>query len=629
MKKKLLFFILFLFFPFKIKASTYISNYYIDATITGNDMHIKEVFIYKGNYNGAFKNLYYGTTDLENSLLIDSNLYNPDDILLNKIGEIELNEPINFNIIHEEVIPFILNNEASIGSKGYYSVKKDFEKYTYKIFNPGGTKAFYIEYTLKNVVVSHEDVNEVWLNIFKEISDEIENIELHLHLPDWNENIKVWAHGPLTGNIEIKSPTLVYVTIPSLTQKDYFDIRFTFDNTFLSSKQTSIQALDKIIEEETKWADEANKIREEYRKQLEEQERKLKSKAFFFHIFGLLWIIGLVPLIIYVYKKYDKEHVSTFKGKYFRDIPSDIDPPIVAYLLDRKIDSNDLSATLLNLVYKKVVSFKEINKKDYEFSYENKDIPLSEIEKKTIEVFFNGGNTVLLSEFKKRATKAYSTVLRQYGEWCKLCNEKAEKENYYEQKLGIRLFSCCYSVLGFSLIFLKTSYVTTWFFILVIVLSSVSFIYFLVFYKRTIHGNEEYLKWMGLKNFMNDFGNMDVKELPEIQLWEKYLVYAVTLGCAEKLSKTMKIKFKEMNQYENINRVSSTSFDPISFNNQILAITKVNDFVTHSITSAITSAKRVAASNDSSGSGSGGGFSSGGSSFGGFSGGGGGSTGHF
>ena len=72
-------------------------------------------------------------------------------------------------------------------------------------------------------------------------------------------------------------------------------------------------------------------------------------------------------------------------------------------------------------------------------------------------------------------------------------------------------------------------------------LGLISLIYFATYTKRTKEGNEEYLKWIGLKNFMNDSGKMDVKELPEVRLWEKYLVYAVSLGCASKLAKTMKI----------------------------------------------------------------------------------------
>src|SRR5574344_1345895 len=49
------------------------------------------------------------------------------------------------------------------------------------------------------------------------------------------------------------------------------------------------------------------------------------------------------------------------------------------------------------------------------------------------------------------------------------------------------------------------------------------FIYYLNASKRSNEGNEDYYRWMGLKNYMKDFGRMSENELPEIVLWEKYL----------------------------------------------------------------------------------------------------------
>ena len=120
---------------------------------------------------------------------------------------------------------------------------------------------------------------------------------------------------------------------------------------------------------------------------------------------------------------------------------------------------------------------------------------------------------------------------------------------------------------------------------------------------------------------MEDFGTMDKKELPEIVLWEKYLIYAVTLGCADKLAKDMKIKAKEL---EEVNNVNYSSFDYYRFNK----ITNFNSTITKTMTQSVNNAynaSAVANSNYSSGSGSSGGFSggfSGGGSFGGGGGGG-------
>mgnify|MGYP003293638510 CR=1 FL=1 len=118
---------------------------------------------------------------------------------------------------------------------------------------------------------------------------------------------------------------------------------------------------------------------------------------------------------------------------------------------------------------------------------------------------------------------------------------------------------------------------------------------------------------------MKDFGNFKEKELPEIALWEKYLVYAHVFGLAEELRKEMEVKVPNVENYS----TGMSTYDYMRLNNAI------NRSVVTSVNAAIVSANaKIAASNASSGSGSGGGFS-GGSSGGGFSSGGGSGGGRF
>ena len=51
---------------------------------------------------------------------------------------------------------------------------------------------------------------------------------------------------------------------------------------------------------------------------------------------------------------------------------------------------------------------------------------------------------------------------------------------------------------------------------------------------------------MAHKRFLEDFSRFDEKELPEVILWDKYLVYASILGCADELSKQMEVKINAM-----------------------------------------------------------------------------------
>lgn len=610
--------LLLLFIPIKVGAATYIDNYYIDITAKENgNLLVKELFTYKGKFNGAYKTLSYNTNSSNVELLVDASYYSPTDIKLKSIKEIKVDNNINFNYIYNDGTLFERNDSATIGSSGYYSVTSGYKKYTYKIFNPGTYKGFYIEYELENAIINHSDIAEFWLNIFNDIPDYIRNLEIKVNLKDNKNLLRAWAHGPLTGNIDIVNNQTVIFTSSSLSTNDTIDIRLAFDKIPRASKTSDVQALDKIIEYETKLADIANAEREEARKYLENYENKLKTRTKIFNILGCFWILGLLCLIRFIYKNYDKEYLSDFKGKYFRDLPNDNEPALVGYLINKKIRTEDLSATILNLINKKKIDFIKKNKNDYLFTLID-DNNLDEIELRAIQLLFAGQKEMTLSMFKRRAKIFYDSFLQKYNSWYQKSLSLARSKDYFEEKILIKILSIFYSFLGFALLSLASTYTNKIMVFLVLGLAIASLIYFATYTKRTKAGNEEYLKWIGLKNFMNDFGKMDTKELPEVKLWEKYLVYAVTLGCANKLAKTMKIKIKEMN--------IDTNIIDISYIDNFYMMSTMNKLITSSVNSAVSSARNVAASKNSSGSGSGGGFSSGG---GGFSGGGGGSTGHF
>lgn len=194
---------------------------------------------------------------------------------------------------------------------------------------------------------------------------------------------------------------------------------------------------------------------------------------------------------------------------------------------------------------------------------------------------------------------------------------KEVKSEFYRVKKYSRIFAILtiiYSVIGIIHLYIQNHFIHNVlnFYLVVILIALILIIYTAIAKKRTEKGALEYKKWKAFKQFLKDFGSMDEKSLPEIILWEKYLVYAVVLGCADKLSKTMKIKL------ENMNVDYTFSFDPITFTNLRI--------ISHTVSSSVHSARvssyssSSGGSNWSSGSGGGGGFSSGG----GFGGGGGG-----
>ena len=117
----------------------------------------------------------------------------------------------------------------------------------------------------------------------------------------------------------------------------------------------------------------------------------------------------------------------------------------------------------------------------------------------------------------------------------------------------------------------------------------------------TQKGINEGEQWRAFKKYMEDFSYLNEREVPELVLWEKYLVFATAFGIADKVLKQLKVKYPELNNQDTIS-------DMILFN----AMYNSNGFNTNFINSISTSTSRMYSSTYSSGSGAGGGFSGGG-----------------
>jgi len=185
------------------------------------------------------------------------------------------------------------------------------------------------------------------------------------------------------------------------------------------------------------------------------------------------------------------------------------------------------------------------------WEYKNRKSKNKEINKtismKDIEKYARNNDQLFLSRINSIEEKA--------------ANKQKEKNNYDKNKTtesdkwkdkaifyfvpNIVLFTA--SVLGFINIMIT---VLSLFFSLVITTCGVLSI---VIYKKTrAHGltqkgrNEQEM-WKGLKRYMENFSLLNEREVPELVLWEKYLVYATAFGIADKVLKQLKIKYPELN----------------------------------------------------------------------------------
>lgn len=624
MKKLIKVFILFILcFPGITKASEVdydITNYYINADILENgDMLVTELLVLDGTFNGYIREIEFKNSILENDGYKNNQRYNATDLEIVEIAAKKVKN-VNFDTINEA--GFTTLTEGKPSNLGYVESKITNGK-SYKMYfrSDEDKVAFKLTYRIKDAIVLHNDVAELyWTFIGSDYDDKIRDLQIKVNLPniDTTDNFRVWAHGDMAGEIHAYENTYLLATIKKLDAHSSVDVRTTFDASLMNknsvAKQTKEEALDKIIEVETERAEKQNKKREQ-----------IKKIYYTFVGLTILYFLALIVAWIYIYIKYDKEYKSDFTNEYNREFIDDYNVEVIDYLMHKNITPNAMSASIMNLIYKKVITVEEIptnkNKKEYKFTLnENKD-KINETEQALIDFLFTKvgqENTFTTKELKDyaKSTKTCEKFQSSYTSWKNKVIRDGKKEEFYEthhKPAGIGVTFLLIAILLNVLLIMMDAIVPITF--LAIFVAVIFLIYTFAFTKRSKKGQDHYTRWKAFKKFLNDFGTFDTKELPEIILWERYMVYATIFGLAEKVSKTMNVKIKELEA----SGVYTTGYYP-TFSDWYF-YNSLNNIFTSTInanSAAVTSLH--ANSSSSSGSGFGGGFSSGG----GFGGGGGG-----
>jgi len=396
------------------------------------------------------------------------------------------------------------------------------------------------------------------------------------------------------------------------------------------------------------------------------------------YIKGFILFLIIIGCAAAIYIKYDKEFKPDFNEKYYRDFPSYIHPTTLSYLFNRKITNDALSASILDLIRKKVITYEKISSKNYKLNNNSQNFTnLSDVENRLLKLIFNNKNNIELTELKRDAKKKYRTFITNWTNFVTISEKTAKEEEFFIDDISYNEVNTKYitkrnNILIISIFFLfvfpfasfilwgyliylylkekkdYTKFIICFVLVLTMIISAmfaiiisanqhfiknsipyilinilfaiITMIYIFKAVKKTQKGINQYSRWSAFKRFLEDFSRMDTRELPEIVLWEQYLVYATVLGCADKLSKVMEIKAQELGMESRMNDFIDLR-DVYYVNRIITSNVRGSVSTARSAQSAATSSSS-SSGGFSSGSGGGGGFSSGGGSFGGGGGGG-------
>lgn len=219
----------------------------------------------------------------------------------------------------------------------------------------------------------------------------------------------------------------------------------------------------------------------------------------------------------------------------------------------------------------------------------------SEITTKELEKYIKKSQTEVI-RLKNEIDKSTEQALYEK----KLVNKKGKEEKTKILAYMILLFVCLvFSTIFWGILTVEKNISSKGIMLFILVTLIELVVYFILFSKINVltqTGTDEKAKWKGLKKYMEDFSMLDKREIPEIVIWEKFLVYATVFGIADKVLKQLKIVYPNITEQMNVN---SYGYMYLMMN------TNFSNSFSHAITNSMSSAY-------SSASGGGGGFSGGG-----------------
>ena len=568
--------------------------------------------------------------------------------------------------------------ESDSEGSGTYTLTDEEDYQRLKLMWPVADESvtFEVSYRLSNLATRWTDCAELyWQYVPADESSgkEWKNVTCAIHLPvppgarvEPGENVRAWAHGPLDGELRFEGETIVYFS-PGVGYAEFLEARVTMPATWLSEAMSAGKGrLAKIIGEEEQWAKDANAAR-------------LRARIAYWGVpiaMIVLAAASAAAAALYVRGFFLKlKERSTFKEKYYRDVPSDDHPAVLGMLYNGgTLSGVEFTATLMSLVDQGMIDLDKVwveklgknnkstqvsewrltrvhtpvQKRAYAFAQTAQSKKIDDAAmaflydtlaaNKSLDGSLRGASCepyVLSSFFDDVANKAKREYRLGYERWSdavRLAYAAQAFETTYDSSelypglLGFSDFALAV-ILGFAGMLCESQDILLTVGVIALFAAGIYCVMVNDEGPRTVcsqKGAELKAKLKALRRWLLDFTRLHEAIPADVVLWNRLLVMATVLGVAEQVIKQLKVYAPQI--------LEDTDFDAYAWHGEddsaaavlagvAVAITASPVVVSGSGSSHSYSGSSLSSSRDSSSRGSGGGFSSGGG--GGFSGGGG------
>ena len=272
---------------------------------------------------------------------------------LEKLGHIE-----NFQLFEEEV----RFSESQGEEPGSYSTTISADEFYVKWFYQAKNekRTFKLIYEVTDAVTVYNDVAEFYYKFVGEDNTrQVDKVEIWLDLPQsaGSDQVKAWAHGPLHGLVSFQNGHLFY-SISPLPAHHYWEARVIFPFTWIVSAGNRIDEdhESRVLQEEARWADEANRKREQaIRDTKEMSQRTTKARQI-----GLALCGGGLLIWFFLFIQYGRAVDIPYTQKIDPNYPQDMPPALVSALYyNKQVYTQALSSTLFDLARRGFISLEQ------------------------------------------------------------------------------------------------------------------------------------------------------------------------------------------------------------------------------------------------------------------------------
>jgi uncharacterized membrane protein YgcG len=515
---------------------------------------------------------------------------------------------------------------------GAYSVDASDDQFTVTwCWDPPPTdtnRTITLDYTVSRAGVRHADSSELYWQFVGDGWDvPSASVIANVQLP--SDDVQFWAHGPLTGSVNEVEPGTVRLEVTDLPANTFVELRALMPASALAGAPSDGQAVrQSILDQEACLAVAANAERARARGEepAEDCDPYAARKQWITAALAV-GLLGGTGGWWWMFRRHGKEYPLPDLPDYEHDLPADIPPAFVDYLLNwGSVTDKALVATILDLARRRHITLeREIVREDRLLLpdrertvtvFERGSPPERQWERDVGTLLFghagNGATTVTDQELKDWVGSHRQEAYDWWQSWKSDVARDTAGLHWIEPQgwvaasvlVGIALIGAgvAAAIFGANLILVGVT----------VAAGVAAAIASPLMRRRTNEGRVLEHRWRRFGAYLTDYSLIPERGPEYLALWGTWLVYAVPLGVADTVMRNLNAKLSEA-ELEQV----SGGWYPIYVGGHMYGFSEGMSAISNAIPTS-----QIATSPASSSSGGGGGFSGGGGGGGGGSGGG-------